>query len=397
MERLTAALHAFAYLRADADHLAWRWVEDVNAERQLRGICSRRIADCSNSDKCKHSCGGYDQASSHGQPPWFGVAGDTPGDGGAYMRVDNSVPFTDWWPTAELRLRAALTNYRLRSQEVDDVVQTTAERALARPFNDREHMASWAIVVGQNLARDDWRRFGRVDSVADFSGGPSAPDLFDEVDARIKRDVMLASIADLTPEQRRTLAGDVDTTGNRQASVSEAVRRFRLRKDLRDVWDRLGVAVAGWRARLALRRFGGAAESVAAAAIVVSSVAAAIGVTNVTAEPDASTAPRAAAVQSATVAPLATAPTLASRSSTLASPLVSSPANPAPIVAVDLGHTPNGDRVGFDIAPQADAERGVLYCYGLPTETDDAKCIYYPKATVEAFHALYRLLGIDTP
>lgn len=305
------------------------------------------------------------------------------------MRAADRDLFTEWWPAAEKRLRSVLGKYDLSSQDIDDVVQTTAERALTESFNDSKHLVSWAVTVAKHLVTDEWRRARRLDLTADVAPLPAADDVFDEVDARVRRDAMLAAIAALSPEKRRTLAGD-DHPADRAASVRFAVRRHRIRSELRDVWNRLGVTVLTVRARLALRRIGApSAEAAAAIAIAVSSVAGVVGAGSVARhEPtrlhqsSGSVAGANAALQEPTLArPPANSAPADSRGRVGSS-------TPDPYLSVVLGHAPNGTPIGFDVRPQAEEERGVLYCDGLPSEDPNAKCIYYPPIARAIFHAI---------
>jgi len=265
---------------------------------------------------------------------------------------------------------------RFKQDDLDDIVQRTAERAwVAKPFDDENHLAAWSIVVGRNIAIDDWRRSSR-EIIGDVPENVGGDDVGDLVTAMITRDALLEAIGELSPAQQDSLAGVVESF-SRTESVRHAVKRHRIRKDLRQVFEKFAPVIGGWRARLSrFRPPSGSAES--AAALVAVAIAglgvAALG--HQSTSPVHDNSPK-RSISDPAVQQVAT--TLANHTkNAVTGPSATRPRSVAtpPIVAIPLGQDRN--RSYYVVArEQRPEEAGQLLCVGEPTQSD-RPCLEWP-------------------
>lgn len=177
--------------------------------------------------------------------------------------------FSTAWPGVACRLRRRLRHLGAAEIDVEDLLQETAARALARevPFVGEDDLLAWATVVSRRLAIAAHRRTLRLSACDDPTAErASAVDVEREVIARDAAERVLRAVPSLSAADRQALAVTA-TPADRQEAVRLNVRRHRARARLR--------AAAGgvWALVVALRRsLAPEPSSLAAAAMVLTAV-----------------------------------------------------------------------------------------------------------------------------
>lgn len=302
-------------------------------------------------------------------------------------RIDE---FALWWPAAAARLEAVLRARGVAADDIQDVIQATAERALVgAPFSSPQHLTGWTVVVGRNLAIDRFRR-SRWELPGIVPESITSDDLADVVAAMEARDALMESIERLPAGKRAVLAETVQPR-SRKESVQMAVERHRVRKRLREVFEGFAAALVFRFKRLAsglgiqpdqLAGLAAAATAAAACAIVLG-----VGLQTQHSEPLQREAYR------------ATVPTiLGSLTPTLAA--AQAPA-PAPSqsglqqrVSVGLGRDADGNERRLDVGPQHPSETGALVCVGEPGEPGH-DCVFWPDPIIRIVAVASERTGLD--
>jgi RNA polymerase sigma factor (sigma-70 family) len=158
--------------------------------------------------------------------------------------------FEEVWPEVAHRVSAMLRRRRLSPEDLEDVLQETAARAISRrvPNVDSDDLFRWAVVVARNLAIDRFRRRKHVELV-ELADGPTATDVAQEAEARVVLGTVVSRFSQLSPRDRvAILSAFGPATGGRTGQVRVAVARHRARERLRALVDGLtGVIAWTWR------------------------------------------------------------------------------------------------------------------------------------------------------
>ena len=155
---------------------------------------------------------------------------------GAPITENYEEAFTAVWPAVSARISAVLAARGAGCADLDDVLQTTAERALTRrvPFEGPDDLFAWAYTVARRALIDLHRRRRWVDPAAE----PPSP-VVDDVERRARGRLALAAlvpaIGSLGRAERSALeAAGAGPPGSLEAR-RDAVRRFRARAKLATV------------------------------------------------------------------------------------------------------------------------------------------------------------------
>ena len=181
--------------------------------------------------------------------------------------------FGAWWPLADPVVRALLRQHGTRHEDIDDVVQATAEKAwrTSKVFNDAPHFVAWCCTVALNTRVDQWRKTQReVCTDIPECDGADRPD--DLALTLVTRTALLAAIARLPRAERDAVLGSFEPA-NRIEATRFAVARHRGRSKLRDVLKGLSAAFGRFGRDAAKHLVRGARRAAAGAAMVVVALA----------------------------------------------------------------------------------------------------------------------------
>lgn len=171
------------------------------------------------------------------------------------------------WPEVSHRLAKLLTSRGAPRDVVDDVVQETAARVLARGivFDDAMDLMRWAVPVALNLLVDNARAAAKVTPVTEDHDAPVA-DVADLVAHRDRLGRVLGAVRQLSPADRAALATPTEVPADRREAVKLAVRRHRARRRLLALVDGVAAFAALLGAWLRRSRSSAATATVAIAA-----------------------------------------------------------------------------------------------------------------------------------
>lgn len=157
------------------------------------------------------------------------------------------------WPEANRATRAALRRRGLSEEDVNDVLQLTAERALrsAAMFGTQEHFTRWCLRTSRHVTIDEWRRT-RFEYVGDVPERRTA-DVADQVIARLDLAAVEKQIALLPAGQRDAILNFEAVTGDRLATFRVSSAKRLARQKLRRVIEGTAAAFGGRVGRLAHR------------------------------------------------------------------------------------------------------------------------------------------------
>jgi hypothetical protein len=177
------------------------------------------------------------------------------------------------WPATAAALEKSLRRRGVPRSDIDDVVQSTAERAMRQgvPTEDPEKFGAWCHAVARNIAADDYRKHARV-RVGEVPERRDDRDIGDAVAARQSVKRFREEAALLPPVERAAILSPESGATERSLVVSLAVARLRARRKLRHIIDGLAAGVVGSHVRLRGVRFPHAVAAVAVAAVAVSTV-----------------------------------------------------------------------------------------------------------------------------
>lgn len=174
----------------------------------------------------------------------------------APLRLSADV-FVQLWPAVEPAVLRSLRRRGVPAATAEDVTQEVAVRALDREFESRAHVRRWCTRVAVNLAIDDRRRQGNIESgeIPDAE----VPAAGDHAVLRLELSRVAAAIAGLSEVDQSVLriaAAGESVTGEKRDRDRFALQLFRARKRLLDAlkgWLGLGGVVAlGQRRRTSL-------------------------------------------------------------------------------------------------------------------------------------------------
>lgn len=276
----------------------------------------------------------------------------------------------------------------VHADDVDDVVQQTVLKALGETFESEQHLVAWSVVAARNLIISEGRRRSvRARAAALLSVQPIADDVEDLVLAKLKQESLAGLIEKLPANHRAALAAESSGI-DRRADVRIAVMRHRTRKQLRSAYDRLGVVVGTWQARLRLSASEGFDSPVASAvgATVLGLIGLGVAAASLSGHgsaPDPTAPPVAQRVGSVSPvtfhrgggAPQDLPPNgaVSSRSETPGG--VGLPGRP---FRVPLGTDSEGNPRSIDRHRAAPEEEGVLLCVGRPSD-EGSTCMMWPE------------------
>ncbi len=312
-----------------------------------------------------------------------------------------AMEFESWWRAADERLRTFLPSRRVHRDDVDDLIQRIALRAIAQPpFENERHLVAWSVVVAKNLMVDDGRRRARNANALRLLHASQSRDVSVEELAigRIKEQNLHAVIAELPDEKRALLfALSADDGGETKPTVTR-VAKHRVRKDLRSIYDRLGVAILSW--RLALRRWWGAIdangwEAPAAAALALAVLGAgALGVLGIRSPEPPGPPQQSARRPSADWFPLRPALT----TEVVTHPSDQDPGRDAterrqqPVLKVGLGPDAQGRERGAQVRDRLPEETDAAVCLGDPGASDQW-CVAWPSPVLAVGAVITALLA----
>lgn len=297
--------------------------------------------------------------------------------------------FLVWWANASERVRVVLRK-DYTSDEIDDLVQATAVKALAEgAFDSESHLIKWSVRVAKNLGTDEFRKRSRELLVGQPEPTTHRAAIDDEVIVGLAADLIEAEIAKLSDYQRKVLfEGSAGFPG---ISTSVRAKIDKQRSRLRAYFRKLIAGVLGGFGRFRARfPFGDSAEAAsltntaaAAAAVVLAVVAVA---TSSAWEPNNKSAPVPAPPRSAVPAganavvgdPLAAIPLAeigtGGRGASRVAPTSAS-------FSIPLWKDKDGNRESIDYGPGKPEEQGDLLC-GVETAVGPV-CIRYPERVME--------------
>jgi len=188
--------------------------------------------------------------------------GGTPCSRASSAVITDAQRFEAVWSDVSPRLRRFLATRCVNPADIDDVVQETAERVLARrvAYTSADNLFSWCCTVAWRLAITLHRRRARM-------AGPPEADVVasDDVAATVELRDELATVASVFPLlsvlDRAAITSTVEPSDRREA-VKLAVRRHRARMRLMALVDAAVAIVVG----LARRVLPNARRSVAVSA-----------------------------------------------------------------------------------------------------------------------------------
>lgn len=148
------------------------------------------------------------------------------------------------WPEVSRRLAGVLRARGLDGPTVDDVIQETAARALARrvQFESADDLFAWAVVTARNYATDLHRRqsFMTAEPVPDR---PIATDVETHVQHRLELRAVRKAFHALRPNDQQALRTPVAAASGPERNRA-AVRRHRARVRLLALMERLAGVIA---------------------------------------------------------------------------------------------------------------------------------------------------------
>ncbi|MEY2474564.1 MAG: hypothetical protein QOK28_3893 [Actinomycetota bacterium] len=270
--------------------------------------------------------------------------------------------FAAWWPAAEARIRPLLQARGHCHDDIEDIVQATAEKALRHDrFDSQTHLLAWSLVVAKNSSTDIFRRHGRelLDSVPDFA---SSLDVADTVTTLVTRDELMATITAL-PDQQRLALFAAETPATRKDAIRIAVIRHRVRKRLRHVYEGLAAAFGRFATKTGSwwQQFSDSSSGYGAAAIAVGVAGLVVlgQLVSPTTQRSAAETPRAPIVRRV-VGPVAAGAVL----SDAPRPSESQPRAPSqPRVRVTVGHDRGGNPEGVTVGPRKENQTKIA-CVG---------------------------------
>ncbi len=159
------------------------------------------------------------------------------------------------WPTVAEQLRRDLRSFRIAPQDLDELLQEVALRAMARGqrFPSDDDFRAWARTVGRNLAIDWYRRRRtRQPDLPLAIEQASAVDVIRVVEQRAAIRAVTEYCKSLSEKDRAAIApafgGPSPTCTSRREEVAWQVRRHRVRNRLRTLLDGVPVLGGAWRA-----------------------------------------------------------------------------------------------------------------------------------------------------
>ena len=141
--------------------------------------------------------------------------------------------FQTAWPPVAGRLGRVLSAKGTARQDVDDALQTAAERALRRqvPFDGPDDLYAWASTVAQRALIDAYRQQRRMTGQTPDEG-PAPGDLERQVRCRLAIEALVPAVRELKPEERAALSVSSGCEPGSREARAQAVHRFRARAKL---------------------------------------------------------------------------------------------------------------------------------------------------------------------
>ena len=159
------------------------------------------------------------------------------------------------WPAVAERLGGILGARGTAPPDIDDALQTAAERALRRkvPFDGPEDLFAWALTVAERAVIDAYRRKRRIV----WEPPPDSPDGTDvdrQVRCRLALEALAPAVRGLRPRERDALLEPGAVVPGSRDARTRAVVRFRARAKLAAAVEGLIAWLAFLVRRLHVRR-----------------------------------------------------------------------------------------------------------------------------------------------
>ena len=156
--------------------------------------------------------------------------------GGDPISVNFDEALAAVWPGVAHRIAVVLGARGADAADIDDVLQTTAERALTKrvPFERSDDLFAWAYTVARRALVDVHRRRSWIDP-APLPDTAAADDVERRARGRLALEALAPAVRSLGRAERSALAGSEVVRPGSSEARREAVRRFRARAKLATV------------------------------------------------------------------------------------------------------------------------------------------------------------------
>lgn len=162
------------------------------------------------------------------------------------MSPEKKRDFEAEWPLLARRLKLFLNRKKVPVPQQDDLIQETALRLYKMWESVDRSRPAWALTVtiSLNLLRDEYRRAGHSDIVADLPDIPQSYDVERAGLARIELGRIRTALAEMTPAHRSALLAEVGHPSQVSADGGcDKMRRMRARRKLTQILERVSAVL----------------------------------------------------------------------------------------------------------------------------------------------------------
>ena len=161
------------------------------------------------------------------------------------MSPEKKRDFEAEWPLLSRRLRVFLGAKKVPYTQQDDLIQETALRLYKMWDSVDRTRPAWALTVtiALNLLRDEYRRAGHADIVAELPEIAQSYDLEQASLARIELKRVRTAMLEMSPEHRSVLLAEIGQHNDDSGCTGEKMRRMRARRKLTQLMERVSGVV----------------------------------------------------------------------------------------------------------------------------------------------------------
>ena len=161
------------------------------------------------------------------------------------MSPEKKRDFEAEWPLLSRRLRFFLGRKKVPHAQRDDLIQETALRLYKMWDSVDRTRPAWALTVtiALNLLRDEYRRAGHADIVAELPEIAQPYDVEQAGLARIELKKVRAAMTEMSAEHRSALLAEIGQHDGAASISGEKMRRLRARRKLTQLMERVSAVV----------------------------------------------------------------------------------------------------------------------------------------------------------